>query len=78
MAGLPPGGRARIEHALARRELEQRSRALSANVLYRHQSGMIEAGVEKSQIVMIYAAVRGFGWPVYKKPDAPPRYVEVK
>lgn len=42
------------------------------------KAGMIEAGVEKSQIVMIYAALRGFGWPVYKKPDPPPRYVEVK
>lgn len=42
------------------------------------QAGMVEAGVEKSQIVMIYAALRGFGWPVYKKPDPLPRYIEVK
>jgi hypothetical protein len=41
-------------------------------------AGMVEAGVDKSQIAMIYAALRGFGWPVYKKPDPLPRYVEVK
>jgi len=41
-------------------------------------AGMVEAGVDRSQIVMIYAALRGFGWPVYKKPDPPPRYIEVK
>ena len=39
-------------------------------------AGMVEAGVDRSQIVMIYAALRGFGWPVYKKPDPPPRYVK--
>jgi hypothetical protein len=40
-------------------------------------AGMVEAGVDRSQIVMIYAALRGFGWPVYKKPDPLPRYIEV-
>ncbi len=42
------------------------------------RAGMIEAGVEASQREMIYAAVRAFGWPVYKRADPPPRYVEVK
>jgi len=40
-------------------------------------AGMVEAGVDRSQIVMIYAALRGFGWPVYKKPDPLPRYIKV-
>jgi hypothetical protein len=41
------------------------------------RAGMVEAGVDRSQIAMIYAALRGFGWPVYKKPDPLPRYVVV-
>ena len=42
------------------------------------RAGMIEAGVEPSQREMIYAAVRAFGWAVFKRPDPLPRYVEVK
>jgi hypothetical protein len=42
------------------------------------RAGMIEAGVDRSQIVMIYSAVRAFGGPVFRKEDPPPRYVEVK
>lgn len=49
-------------------------REFADNVMH---AGMVEAGVDRSQIVMIYSAVRAFGGPVYKKPDPLPRYVEV-
>jgi len=41
------------------------------------RAGMVEAGVDRSQIVMIYSAVRAFGGPVFRKADPPPRYVEL-
>ena len=37
---------------------------------------MKAAEVDLDQIVAIHGAVRVFGWPVYKRPNPPPRYLK--
>ena len=56
------------------REARDADRSFADNIMH---AGMVEAGVDRSQIVMIYSAVRAFGGQVYRKADPPPRYVKL-